>query len=431
MTDRAFSNILLIATVGGAPEPLVASIRKWDPKKILFVPSSGTADQINGILDLLARQGDEPGAGLFETLLVSDHQDFSGCVREMRDGLEERVTQWRARGDGYGCVADFTGGTKCMSAALALVARPWPAVQFSYVGGALRDKGGAGVVVAGEEHVVSGANPWDMLGYQVVEEAVAAFDRRAYDWGAERLRSALSNIAAGTGTESRKSELNALAKFMQGYDQWDQSAYKLAFDTFGKCAQRLNDLAAVVAGTSQDWFGQHIDQARNRLEELKRGSGHPTRALLEDLIVNAARRREEGRHVDAVARLYRATEAAAQLRLWEEFKIDTGKVPMEDVPESLQDRLEARGEDGTVKLALQDAYKLLLHKQDPLGECFVDLGWDGCKSPLSERNESIAGHGFKPVSSGVSEDLWKGALLLADISEEDVDVLQFPRIGCT
>ena len=424
MPDGAFSNILLIATVGGAPEPLAASIRKWRPARVLFVPSSGTADQINGIRDLLARQGYELGAGLFETIPVSDHQDFSGCVREMRRGLEEHVTRWRERGEGHECVADFTGGTKCMSAALALVARPWPAVRFSYVGGALRDKDDVGIVVAGREQVVSVVNPWDTLGYQVVEETVAAFDRHAYGWGAERLRSALSNIA---DTGSRKSELSALAMFMEGYDRWDRSEFGASFDSFGQCAKRLNDLAAAVPGISHERFRQYIDQARNRLEKLKQGSSHPTRALLEDLIANASRRREEGRHVDAVARLYRAIEAAAQLRLWERFEVDTGKVSMEDVPGSLHDRLQARSEDGTMKLALQDAYELLLHKQDPLGERFVHLGWNSYKSPLSERNESIAGHGYKAVSSGVSDKLWEGALSLVEIYE--ADVFRFPKLA--
>jgi len=93
----------------------------------------------------------------------------------------------------------------------------------------------------------------------------------------------------------------------------------------------------------------------------------------------------------------------------------------------MRDRLEARAEDGKVKLALQDAYELLLHKHDPLGKRFVHLGWHGFRSPLSERNESIAGHGYKAVSSDVSDKLWEGALSIAGIA--DGDVLRFPKLG--
>ncbi len=424
MPDRASSKILLIATVGGAPAPLVESIGKWRPARVLFVPSSDTTGQINNIWESLAQQGFELGAGQFDTIPVSDHQDFSVCVHEMRRDLEKQVTQWRGRGEGHECVVDFTGGTKCMSAALALVARPWPAVRFSYVGGARRDKDDVGIVVAGSERVVSVINPWDTLGYQVVEEAVAAFDRHAYGWGAERLRNALSHIA---DSGSRKSELSALATFMEGYDKWDRSEYRTAFGEFGKCARRSNDLAAAVPGKTQEWFRQHIDRARDRLKKLKQDSSLPTREFLEDLIANAGRRREEGRHVDAVARLYRAIEAAAQLRLWKGFRIKTSKLPLVDVPVAMHSRLATRADDEMLKLGLQDAYELLRLKDDPLGTRFHDLGWSKSGSPLSKRNDSIAGHGFTAVSSGVSDKLWKGALSLVEMADEDV--FRFPKLG--
>lgn len=424
MSDKPPSHILLIATVGGAAAPLVASIRKWRPARILFVPSSGTVDQIDDIRRLLARDGYDLGVGLCETITVSDHQNFSCCVREMQSGLEQHVVRWYKRGKGYECVADFTGGTKCMSAALALVARPWPAVRFSYVGGMRRDKDDVGVVVAGEEQVVSVGNPWDALGYQVVEEAVAAFDRHAYGWGARQLQCALKHVESDG---SRKSELSTLAAFMEGYDLWDRSHYAQALDKFEQCGKRLNDLAAALPGTERDRLREHIEQARSRLRTLKQALDHPTRAQLEDLIANAARRREEGRHVDAVARLYRTVEATAQLRLWEHYEIDTAKVSPKDLPGPVRDRVALRAEDGTAKLALQDAYEVLRQWEDPLGERFGDLGLNGSRSPLSERNQSIAGHGFKPVSPGVSDKLWNAALSLAGIAERDV--VRFPTLG--
>ena len=90
---------------------------------------------------------------------------------------------------------------------------------------------------------------------------------------------------------------------------------------------------------------------------------------------------------------------------------------------SLRDFVRASG------VSLQDAYEILLHKGDPLGERFADLGWNGCKSPLLERNNSIGGHGFKPVSPEVSGRLWEGALSLAGISEPEV--FRFPKLGAT
>ena len=112
---------LLIATVGGAPPPVAESILHWRPERILFVPSADTAKGIDDIQKYLAEKEYSLGAGQYDTIRLSDPQDFSQCVREMRSGLESRVVEWRTRGAGYECVVDFTGGTKCMSAALG----PW------------------------------------------------------------------------------------------------------------------------------------------------------------------------------------------------------------------------------------------------------------------------------------------------------------------
>ena len=413
---------LLIATVGGKSEPVASSILHWRPDRVIFVPSSDTEKQIVEIRDQLKSNEEyRLGEGQFEMILLSNHEDFTRCVQEMRSGLEFRVSEWRARGDAYGCIVDFTGGTKCMSAALASVARPWPGSKFSYIGGKKRDLNNVGVVVSGSEQVVHSVNPWDALGYQVIEDAIAAFDLHAFDAGSRMLRSAMTQSLDGN---SRKSEFSALATFMDAYNLWSRSEYGRAFNEFEKCEKRLNDLAESLRPIPKEHIQNYIDQAKSRLKYLKDGSNRPTRESLEDLISDAARRRQEGRHVDAVARLYRAVEATAQLRLWNEFKILSGKVAVKDLPESMRERLVKQSKNGTIKLGLQESYEFLIQKRDTLGERFKLLGWNGAKSPLSIRNDSIAGHGFAPVSSKTSDELWKGALELAEISEDQI--FRFP-----
>ena len=416
---------LLIATVGSSPEPIVKSILHWRPDRILFVPSFDTASVITGIRDLLDKKEYRPDEGRYDIVELSDPQDFLNCVLEMRSGLESRVVEWHGRGDGYRCVVDFTGGTKCMTAALALVARPWMDSHFSYVGGEKRDQNNIGIVISGSEQVVHSINPWNELGYQVVEDAVAAFDRHAFGEGAQMLRDAMQRILDDDA--SRKSELSTLAIFMNAYDLWSRSEYGEAFNEFGKCEKRLNDLTESLNHIQKPRIKDYIDIAKLRLKTLKERSDYPTRALLDDLISDAARRRQEGRYVDVVARLYRAVEAIAQLRLWDEYKILTGKVAIQDLPEAMYERLEKQSKDGMVKLALQDSYEFLIQKQDILGKQFESLGWNSEKSPLSKRNAPISGHGFMPVSLETSDELWKGVLELAGLSEEQV--FKFPRLG--
>ena len=320
-----------------------------------------------------------------------------------------------------------------MSAALAMVARPWPAVQFSYVGSSERDKDNVGIVISGKEQVMHNVNPWDALGYQVVENAVVAFNHHDYGEAAQWLILARNDSKAGV----LKSELCALAFFMKGYDLWNRIEYKEAFDKFEKCAKRLNDLASALTGIiKRVKLRQHLDNAKRRLEKLKESVIKPpsscTPELLEDLMANAERRKEEGRHVDAVARLYRAVELAAQLRLWKKYKIHTDKVPLEELPGSMRRRLESSAEDGIVKIGLQDAYELLNSKEDDLGRIFTEeLKWgkNNKKSPLTARNKSIAGHGFSPVSPKITESLWKGLLRLAEVMDiKENQIFRFPKL---
>ncbi len=429
-------HILLIATVGGTAEPLAASIMHWKPAKVVFVPSQDTKDKIKSILEVLHNRQCHLEEGKYEVLAVSDGQDFSRCVQKMQFRLKAKVKEWieLSGGDDHCCVVDFTGGTKCMSAALAMVARPWPSVQFSYVGGSERDKDKVGIVISGKEQVVQSANPWDTLGYQVVEESVVAFNHHDYGEGAQWLIEARDN----TKTGHIKKELSALAEFMEGYDLWARIEYKKAYGKFLQCGKSLNDLAAVLKGIVERMeLQQQLDRAKCRLEKLKESIIEPpsscTHELLEDLMANAERRKEEGRHVDAVARLYRAVELAAQLRLWEKYKIDTAKVPLEKLSESLRRRLVPSAEDGKVKIALQDAYELLNSKEDELGKIFTsELKWNtgNKKSPLTARNQSIAGHGFSPVSPKITESLWKGLLRLVEVMDIREDqIFRFPKLG--
>jgi len=118
MDDR---HHLLICTVGGTPEPIIATIRHWKPARVQFIASEGTrkdAGAVAEVPDLL-----QPGS--WDMMVLADAQDFSDCVRRMRS-LDEQVTAWRQKGPAYDVIADFTGGTKCMSAALSLVSRRWP-----------------------------------------------------------------------------------------------------------------------------------------------------------------------------------------------------------------------------------------------------------------------------------------------------------------
>jgi len=188
-----------------------------------------------------------------------------------------------------------------------------------------------------------------------------------------------------------------------------------------------NDLRAALGVQKGNEVLGEIARLTSHLDELL-ATPRPGRHHVVDLLANAWRRQEEGRFDDAVARLYRAIEAVAQVRLAETHGIDsTERVPLARVPENLRKRLEAQAEGGYLRLGLQDAYALLAELGDSLGEKFRQAGLDGRGSVLTVRNRSVLAHGFERVSEKTCNALWQTVLDLAAVKDEELP--NFPRLS--
>jgi CRISPR-associated protein (TIGR02710 family) len=407
--------IQLIATVGGSPEPLIASIRHWQPEKVVFVPSRDTEGKIEeSIRPPLQAAGYDLSPARFEVLVLDDAQDFQRCVAQMA-ALHTEVGKWQARGDTFQTVVDLTAGTKLMTAALALHARRWKC-RFSYVGGRERTKNGTGIVVSGDEAVVQVINPWDALGFQAVDDFVPLFDEGAYASAAACIDRTLRMVE----DPQRKRELLSLKKLAEIYDAWDRFDHHASLNKLRESLQASNDLRAVLRDSV---VSERILMVLKRHQViLQQRASSELGELVPDLLANARRRANEGRWDDATARLYRAIEAMAQDRLREAHGItNTKKIPLDRIPESLQDEWRGRARNGQLMVGLQDAYALLHHLGDPLGQQFVAAGLaDRDGSPLSSRNESILAHGFAPISEKTFQVLWKHALQLAACDEQNL-----------
>lgn len=416
------TSTLLICTVGGTPEPVVAALKHWQPKRVCFVHTPQTKNDVEGkILPKARDEGVDLDAGRYHLLALSDGQDLARCVDELRP-LTPQVTEWAGRGDGFRVVVDFTGGTKCMSAAIGLQASRWPCL-FSYVGGGERTKEGVGVVVSGTERVVYQANPWDALGYQAVEDFIVLFDQRAFRAAAQLVKRAKSHV----DRPDRKRELAALKHLARAFDAWDRFDHKKANNKLKNVTKMANDLRAALGQQKADCVLAEIGKLNGHLTQLLEATP-PSRHHVVDLLANAKRRKDEGRIDDAVARLYRAIEAMAQVACKERHSIDsTEQVPLDRLPETLRAEWASRATEGTVRLGLQDAYRFLAALGDPLGEKFERLGLQGMSSPLLTRNRSILAHGFVCVSDKDFNKLWRAALSLADI--EEASLPSFPILG--
>jgi CRISPR-associated protein (TIGR02710 family) len=416
-------SVLLICTVGGSPEPIVASLKHWRPSRVLFVPSKQSRPEVESkILPLAREEGFGLDAGRYDFVEMPDSQDFTACVRKMRD-LTLEVGRWLSRGPDYAVVVDYTGGTKTMSAALALQAHPW-GCRFAYVGGTERTKNDLGVVVSGKEQVIHVQNPWDALGCQAIEDAVTLFDKAAYGAAAKLLQGALASVQDPV----RKRELNTLRTLADAYDAWDRFQHRDAARLLGDVLKGENDLRSAFGTDRAETLLTQLFGHRAYLDSLVAGPG-ATRERVIDLLANARRRCEERRLDDAVARLYRAIEALAQARLREAYGIeDCGHVLIDRLPDALREAMMPRARNGTVFFGLQDDYAFLQAHNDDLGKRFRELGLDDReRSPLTTRNQSILAHGFDPVSDKVYRNLWSAALNLSGTDEAALPA--FPQLG--
>jgi len=436
---------LLVCTVGGSEAPVITSFRRWRPRHTVFICTDETTSTVKEVVGSLRQAGEDLDRDRYDVVPLRDGQDLLRCLDDLSP-IRNQVDRWVRKGSDFEVVVDITGGTKCMTAALALHASRWKCT-FSYVGGRERTRGGTGTVVDGSEYIVYASNPWNALGYQAVEDFVILFDQHAFSAAVEVAQRAKTRVDDPT----RRNELNTLEHLARGYDAWDRFDHQNALHWFEQVRKGFNNLKPLFGEDVVRDLKKQLDAAVQLLKRLK--GQVPSRDHVIDLLANAGRRRDEGRHDDAVARLYRAVEAIGQVTLRVQYDVDTtAAVRLETVPKPLRSEWKSRADNGTLKLGLQDTFRLLqaLERasaarhgdgQEPaaggdaasaaggdvlLGQYFAKLGLDGEASPLTARNASILAHGFTQVGEKVCAALWEKALALVGVTEADLP--KFPTL---
>jgi CRISPR-associated protein (TIGR02710 family) len=433
------NDVLLVCTVGGAPRPVALSIIQHKPKRVLFIASKESKSQISrqgfkkrnestreidgrGILQICRDEKFDLDPGRY-TIAEVEHQELQSCIETVREYVRQEIDQWA--GNQPTVIFDFTGGTKLMTAALAMIGRQLP-IEFSYVaskeksdGNDARDKNGLGVTLDGEENVLRLRNPWDALGYQSIETAVMLFNQGNFAAAKQIVEDHRNKV----NDRCSKQQLVTWAQLFSGYLCWDQFDHKKAQQHILDVLKNFANIQRWLLRSNWQTIEVKLKKDEDFLQQLNKGSNRNT---LLDLLSNAGRRAHEGRYDDAVARMYRAIEAAAQFRL-KEHGIDSSSVNKGQVPENLQKKWCSRFKsDETIKLALQDDYELLNALGNPLGNRFFEKELNKEQSPLGIRNSSILAHGFTPVSEKAYTKLRDITLDLLEI--EKGELMVFPEL---
>jgi CRISPR-associated protein (TIGR02710 family) len=384
---------ILLCTVGGSHQPILTAIRELQPVFVLFFASGrdqatgqpGSMVTITGkghpvevrrggeVIEHLPNIPTQAGlaADQFQAVEVPT-DDLDQAVSAMTTAIAEIAERFpQAR-----LIADYTGGTKTMTAALVMAAIDSDRVELQLITGhranliKVQDGSQAGLAVSAEEIRLRRA----MRAY------LNAWDRFAYGEAAVGLmRLPLPRDSALRG------DLQIARSLSQAFDAWDRFDHAEASALLEVYRPRLGNEAGAAVGPLFLAL-KHLNAAAD--------SPQRTPARLWDLWLNAQRRAAQGRFDDAVARAYRLLEWTAQWLLAGQG-ILTGDLRPEQIPAGVP---IPANPDGKRQAGLRNAWELAAHHLGGEVAAFVEAERSHMLDQLTKRNYSILAHGDRPIA---------------------------------
>jgi len=410
----------MIVSLGGSPDPVAVTIDHYRPRYVCFMASEQSVDLVAAVKQKVKAAAFRDGKSL-----VGNVNDLLSCYEAALDAAGKVQKKGFAPED---VVVDYTGGTKSMTAALVLatVAKGY---SFSYVGGSKRSKDGLGQVLDGYEDVFEVLNPWEVLAVDEQARLSWLFNHGQFTAALEVLRGVLSKAHH----EARLGRVFAcLSDVVAGFEGWDRFAHREAAPLLRRGGEGIRGCATLLQERCLLSFADELEASLaffNRMTQASSGYSRLCQEMVVDLLANAERRALEGRYDDAVARLYRAIEMAAQVAL-EARKpaIRTGQVQPDQVPASLHSEFVQRymNREGTaLQLPLYASYRLLDALGSPLGARFARVE-EAVRGLLAARNGSILAHGLVPIDRAAYEALLDVTLETLDLRSTDLP--RFPKL---
>ncbi len=405
--------------------PLTKSIQAGEWQRVILLPSKVTADNAVQLQTELANVAIEIMPLAAEGL--EDNADacfahFDRVIEDLRNAGHEP----------HHILADFTRGTKAMSAALVLAAVRHELPQLRYLSGGRRDE--RGMVVPGTE-IVTDIRTTVATARRRLDEAYGFLQHGNFAAVLDLLPVPHSPFAAAWPKEvlEQATFVRPLARF---YSAWDRLDYKGAsqVDLFPSGTQPTHWDKFVPSAAVCSWVQSLADD----LPDDARQCAGRLRLLTADLLANGERRLRDHQFEDAIIRAYRVLELVGQTRLCDQG-IHSDDVPADHpVVQAFRDKLAkgksndlGRGPGGRLLAAREQVARLLKAFNDPLGQRLLDLGKEGVVE-ASRRNNSVLIHGFEATGGrdpaplielyGKLEDL-----LVADGGDSTAARLQLAR----
>ena len=369
--------------------PLLKSAAEGDWKKVVLLPSQETllyAEELRGRI----AQG-APGIEVSIRPLPAGHENNADRAYSHFDCV---LTELLQHDPPENVEADFTRGTKAMSAALVLAATRRTIPRLRYIEG-VRDR--RGMVEPGSEQV-RGIRTTTVDGHRRLDLARALFARGDFAAVAHVLPEPHGPLARLYPSDfvHTASAVRSAARF---YAAWDRLDHAAAAETTVDAAPSLSD----------DWRRfRPTPDARAWVGVLAREperTDHPAmaarlRRLAIDLLANGERRVRQGQNEDALVRAYRLLELIGQARLFDHGLDSADLDPSHDAVLAVQAESERRkrkpfseGPGGKLLASRFQVGRLLRHCGDPLAKPLLRFEDETLLKPTL-RNNSVLVHGF-------------------------------------
>lgn len=396
------SKILLI-TVGGSPQPILTAIETLQPDRVIFICSGGSKGSISQVIGegtpCEIRQGTEvverlpnipTQVGLGDRfqrdrdiIPIQDPDDLSECYKQVFSTIQTL----RNESPTAQIMADYTGGTKTMSVGLASACLDQQVTLYLTTGNrtnTIRIERGELTGQVTTAHIIA---------QRTLEQVLpSALHQYNYSAAISQIKNLLRTVALPIAYQRK---LQQVSDCCLGFDAWDRFDHQTAWEFL---EGNMNRSEIQPLGL----FLKRVISSRAQIDDNFDGSngsrGHGYE-IVQDLILNAQRRVKQERYDDAVGRLYRALELLAQIRLLQQYGIQTGDVDLEKIPESLQQEYKAlrSPRNNKVQLSLIKSYELLTQFPDePLGKVYKNRK-NYLLNALEKRNNSLFAHGFEPI----------------------------------
>jgi len=417
---------VMLITVGGSPDPIISSIRHYQPQNVYFFASQNSIEVIPVIKAALAAGG--PQFKDFK-VMIKDINDVTGCYRRMLECIKT-IEEFGIPVNQV--LADFTGGTKVMSAAL-MMAASLKGYKLNYTGGGERTRNGSGTVISGSEQPFLQINPWESLELGNRQRAIQMFNNCHY---AAAL--SLFTAAAEKTADSRlKIYLTILQKMTEAYAEWDNFRHIKVVQPFSALVKDLKFYVDLVPDTAANSLLESVNLNWEYLQKFSQSSCYFKNVCFYhalDLLANASRRAEEGKYDDAVARLYRVLEMLEQVEFKEKYNLDTDKIPLSDkrilaavvkMGNTFHKERYPGKQPDTLQLPCAASYQMLAALDNELGKQYQAVS-SQMEDLLSARNHSILAHGQNPLDKQTFDKFWQLILQFSRINPQDLP--KFPRL---